>query len=91
MDDDDLVKAMNKEIEQIERNQTWSLVPRPKDKNVIGARWVFINKLNEDGEVTKNKAILVCKGYSQEPGIDYGDSSYGKIRRCEITSGICNL
>ena len=27
---------MNEEIEQIEKNKTWTLVPRPKDKNVIG-------------------------------------------------------
>jgi hypothetical protein len=34
---------------------------RPKDKNVIGTKWVFRNKLNEDGDVTVNKARLVCK------------------------------
>ena len=57
---------MNEEIEQIQRNKTWTLVSRPKEKNVIGTKWVFRNKLNEDGEVTRNKARLVCKGYSQE-------------------------
>ena len=65
---------MNKEIEQIEKNKTWTLVPRPKDKNVIGTKWVFKNKLNEDGQVSRNKARLVCKGYSQEEGIDYGET-----------------
>ena len=55
-------------------NKTWTLVPRPKDKNVIGTKWVFINKLNEDGEVSRNKARLVCKGYSKEEGIDYGET-----------------
>ena len=42
---------MNKEIEQIEKNKTWTLVPRPRDKNVIGTKWVFRNKLTEDGKV----------------------------------------
>ena len=65
---------MNEEIEQIEKNKTWTLVPRPKDKNVIGTKWVFKNKLNEDGKVSRNKARLVCKGYSQEEGIDYGET-----------------
>ena len=51
---------MNKEIEQIEKNKTWTLVPRPKDKNVIGKKWVFRNKLNEDGQVSRNKERLVC-------------------------------
>ena len=40
---------------------------------MIGTKWVFKNKLNEDGQVSRNKAILVCKGYSQEELIDYGE------------------
>ena len=56
---------MNEEIEQIEKKKTQTLVPRPKDKNVIGTKCVFGNKLNEDGEVSRNKARLVCKGYSE--------------------------
>ena len=64
---------MNEEIEKIERNKTWTLVPRPKGKNVIGTKWEFGNKLNEDGEVTRNKSRLVCKGYSKEEGICYGE------------------
>ena len=36
-----------KEIQQIEKNKTWTLVPRPKDKNVIGTKSVYRNKLDE--------------------------------------------
>eukprot|EP00253_Pinus_taeda_P008014 PITA_08014 len=61
---------MAQELEQIEKNNTWELVPRPKDKNVIGTKWIFKNKLNENGEVIRNKARLVCKGYAQQEGID---------------------
>jgi hypothetical protein len=57
-------KAMNEELDQIEKNDTWELVPRPKDKNVIDTKWVYMNKLNEDGKVTRNKSRLVCKGYA---------------------------
>jgi hypothetical protein len=42
-------KAMDEEMDQIEKNDTWELVPRPKDKNVIDTKWVYRNKLNEDG------------------------------------------
>jgi hypothetical protein len=55
-------KAMDEELDQIEKNDTWELVPRQKDKNVIGTKWVYKNKLNEYGHVTRNKARLVCKG-----------------------------
>jgi hypothetical protein len=55
---------MDEELDQIERNETWELVPRPKNKNVIGTKWVFINKLNEYGHVTMNKSRLVCKSHN---------------------------
>jgi hypothetical protein len=59
--DEFLNKAMDEELDQIEKNDTWELVPRPNNKNVINTKWVFRNKLNEDGQVTRNKARLVCK------------------------------
>ena len=40
---------MNEELEKIEKNNTWELVPRPKDKNVIATKWIFKNELNENG------------------------------------------
>ena len=58
------VNAMNEELDQIEKNNTWELVPRPTKKNVIGSKWVFKNKMNEQGQVIRNKAKLVRKGYS---------------------------
>ena len=47
-------KAMDEEFDQIEKNNTWELVPRPKNKNVIDTKCGFRNKLNEDGQVTTN-------------------------------------
>jgi hypothetical protein len=67
---------MNEELDQIEKNNTWELVPRPKDKNVIGSKWVFKNKMNEKGQVVRNKARLVCKGYAQVEGHDF-DETFG--------------
>ena len=58
-------------IGQIERNETWEIVPRPKDKNIIETKWVFKNKFSQDGQVIRNKARLVCKGYAQVEGIDF--------------------
>jgi hypothetical protein len=53
---------MDEELDQIEKNDTWELVPRPKDKNVISTKWVYKNKLNEYGHVTRKKSRLVCTG-----------------------------
>jgi transposase InsO family protein len=80
-------KAMDEELDQIEKNDTWELVPRPKNKNVIDTKWVFRNKLNEDGQVTRNKARLVCKGYAQIEGIDF-EETFSPVARMEA---ICLL
>eukprot|EP00253_Pinus_taeda_P026008 PITA_26008 len=76
------VKEMDEELEQIEKNNTWELVPRPKDKNVIGTKWIFKNKLNENGEVIRNKVRLVCKGYAQQEGIDF-EETFALVARLE--------
>ena len=64
-------KAMDDEIEAIERNDTWELTSLPKGHKTIGVKWVFKTKIKENGEVDKYKARLVAKGYKQEYGIDY--------------------
>ena len=62
LDNEDWIQVMNEEIEQTKKNKTWPLVLRPKDKNVIGTKWVFRNKLDENDEVIRNKARLFFKG-----------------------------
>ena len=67
-------KAMEEEIKMIEKNNTWELVDRPKNKEIIGVKWVYKSKLNSDGSIKKCKARLVANGYSQLPGIDYNET-----------------
>jgi hypothetical protein len=66
-------KAMNVEIEAIERNHTWELVELPEGEKIVGVKWIYRTKLNEKGEVDKFKARLVAKGYTQKYGIDYSE------------------
>eukprot|EP00253_Pinus_taeda_P009887 PITA_09887 len=61
-------------MSQIEKNKTWELVPYPKDKNIIGTKWMFKNKMNEEGRVIRTKARLVYKGYSQIEGIEFEET-----------------
>jgi hypothetical protein len=63
LQDPDWVLAMQEELNNFKRNEVWSLVPRPK-QNIVGTKWVFRNKQDEHGVVTRNKARLVVKGYA---------------------------
>ena len=72
--DENWVQAMDEEIEAIKNNDTWDLVDFPKDKNLIGVKWVYKTKLNEKGEIDRFKARLVEKGFSQQPRIDFGET-----------------
>jgi hypothetical protein len=79
--DSDWVLAMQEELNNFTRNEVWHLVPRP-NQNVVGTKWVFRNKQDEHGVVTRNKARLVAKGYSQVEGLDFGET-YAPIARLE--------
>nr|GEX05854.1 copia protein [Tanacetum cinerariifolium] len=49
---------------------------------IIGTKWVFRNKLDENGVVSRNKARLVAQGYYQQERIDY-DETYAPVARLE--------
>jgi len=65
--DENWVQAMDEEIEAIEKNDTWNLVDLPKEKNLIGVKWVYKTKLNEEGEIDRFKVRLLAKGFSKQP------------------------
>ncbi|WVZ97091.1 hypothetical protein U9M48_042652 [Paspalum notatum var. saurae] len=52
---------MHEELNNFIWNVVWELVERPKDYNVIGTKWVFRNKQDENGIMVRNKAILVAQ------------------------------
>ena len=60
----------------------WTLVPPSKDHPIIGTKWIFKNKLDEHGVITKNKARLVAQWYTQEEGIDY-DETFAPVARLD--------
>nr|XP_043615866.1 uncharacterized mitochondrial protein AtMg00820-like [Erigeron canadensis] len=83
LSDPSWVNAMQDELTQFEINKVWELVPRPHhSKTVIGTKWVYRNKMDKRGVVTRNKARLVALGYRQEDGIDY-DETFAPVARLE--------
>ena len=71
LQDESWVGAMHDELLQFQRNDVWTLVPRPEGVHIIGTKWIFRNKIDEEGNVIGKKAHLVTQGYSQMEGIDY--------------------
>ena len=73
---------MHEELNQFVRNDVWKLAPRPENVHIIGIKWIFKNKIDEDGEIIRNKSRLVAQGYTQVEGVDF-DESFAPVARLE--------
>jgi hypothetical protein len=56
---------MEEEFATLERNQTWELVPKPRDVKPISCKWVYKLKHHIDGLIERYEACLVAQGFSQ--------------------------
>ena len=65
---------MQEELDMIEKNGTWQLVDRPRNRKVIGVKWIFKKKLNPNRTICKHKARVVVKGYARQYGVDYQET-----------------
>ena len=73
---------MHDELLQFQRNDVWTLVPRPEGEHIIGTKWIFRNKTDEESNVIRNKARLAAQGYSQIKGVDH-DETFAPVARME--------
>ena len=62
---------MKDEMNALAKNATWDLVELPRDKQIVGCKWVYKLKKVVDDKVERYKERLVAKGYSQKEGIDF--------------------
>jgi hypothetical protein len=65
---------MHEELNNFTRNQVCTLKKPPQDARVIGTKWVFQNKQDDQGVIVRNKARLVAEGFSQVEGLDFGET-----------------
>ena len=62
------------EISALRKNDTWELVPKPHDADLITCKWVYKVKKKADGKIDRHKARLVARGFSQQYGRDYNET-----------------
>lgn len=66
--------SMTMEYNAIVKSDTFDLVPRPPNNNIVRSMWLYKHKYDADGNFKCHKSRLVANGKSQEHGIDYDET-----------------
>ena len=74
-------EAMKAELRSLQHNDVWELVELPKDRKLVGSKWVYKVKVDGDGHIERYKARLVAQGFSQVRGADYDETFSPVVRR----------
>ena len=68
------IETMKEDINALEKNQTWELVPKPRDVKLISLKWVYKIKTRSNGLIERYKARLVAREFSQQYELDYDET-----------------
>ena len=74
------IQAIILEFQSLKMHGTWEICELPPDRKAIKSKWVFVVKSDENGIVTRHKARLCAKGFTQREGIDYKETFAPVIR-----------
>ncbi|GBO12995.1 Retrovirus-related Pol polyprotein from transposon TNT 1-94 [Araneus ventricosus] len=70
----DWLKALASELKSILKHDTFDLVKRTENIELIGSRFILRNKYGSGGKIKLKKAKLVAQGYGQIPEVNYCQS-----------------
>ena len=82
-DKDYWIKAMQEEMNSLQKNDTYELTKLPKGRKALKNKWVFKLK-KDDKKLLKYKARLVMKGFDQKQGIDFDEIFSPVVKICSI-------
>ncbi|KAM2306113.1 hypothetical protein ACFXTH_025590 [Malus domestica] len=81
---------MKVEMEALEKNSTWDLVPLPNRKKTVECRWVFTIKHKADGSIHRYKARLIAMCYTQTYEVDYQET-FAPVAKLNIVRVLLSL
>nr|GEV24008.1 hypothetical protein [Tanacetum cinerariifolium] len=75
---------MYDEYNALIKNDTWILVLKPPNVNVVRSMWLFRHKYHADGSLSRYKARLVANGCNQQYGVDCSDTFSPVVKSATI-------
>ncbi|KAM1940384.1 hypothetical protein ACFX13_028093 [Malus domestica] len=75
---------MQAEYDYLQAQGTWSLVPSPSNRSIVGSKWVYKVKKNLNGSVSRYKARLVVQGFSHKHGVYYSETFSPIVRHTTV-------
>jgi hypothetical protein len=72
--------AIERELNSLTDNSTWTFVPMPLDKRVIGSLWIFKLKRDSNCKILKFKTRVCARGDQQTCKVDYNETFAPTLR-----------
>ena len=78
------------ELKEFIRQNLFSTIDKPTGWKVMGCKWVFKTKLDEDGQIERYKIRLVAQSFLQIPGVDF-DETFALVTRYQMLRTLLGL
>ena len=85
IDKEKWIEAMEEEMVSLHKNNTWILVDKPRDKKLVGYKWIYRRKDGILGvQAPRYKVRLVAKGFTQQKRVDYDEIFSPVVKQTSI-------